>query len=282
MSIIEGNSPDGTGEVLEALRPTLEDLGVTYFFQSSPMDPSEGDRIDKLARLRNAALRPLYQNPELMSETSTVVFLNDVVACVEDVLELTLQLRTLDADMTCAMDWNPGDPPWFYDSWIARGINGDTFFEFPDDMEWVNMDDLFWNEHKSARLLEEHRPFQVFSCWNGGVAIRARPLLDGLRFRAPNLDVGECVQGEPQVFCKDLWFRGYGKIAVIPTVNFGYADSDGPEIKEKMGFVSDWVGDQDPEGDRIEWTGPPDDVKCIEPWTRQFWQPWNATFDLNF
>jgi alpha-1,3-mannosyltransferase len=136
--IVEGNSPNGTGKILEAMRPRLESLGITYFYQTSPLNPLDEDRIGRLARLRNAALRPIFDNPEQMSDTATVVFLNDVLAYPEDALKLTLQLRTLDADMSCAMDWNPGEPPWFYDSWISRGIKGDTFFEFPESkpMGW--------------------------------------------------------------------------------------------------------------------------------------------------
>jgi alpha-1,3-mannosyltransferase len=130
--IVEGNSPNGTGKILEAMRPRLESLGITYFYQTSPLNPLDEDRIGRLARLRNAALRPIFDNPEQMSDTATVVFLNNVLAYPEDALKLTLQLRTLDADMSCAMDWNPGEPPWFYDSWISRGIKGDTFFEFPE------------------------------------------------------------------------------------------------------------------------------------------------------
>jgi alpha-1,3-mannosyltransferase len=98
-----------------------------------------------------------------------------------------------------------------------------------------------------------------------------------LRFRAPNETASECVQGEPQVFCKDLFFRDHGKIMVVPSVNFGYNLNAARKIKQKLGFVSDKVKEQDRQGDKIQWLGPPDKVKCIEPWSKQFWQPWNAT-----
>ncbi|KAF3068285.1 Alpha-1,3-mannosyltransferase CMT1, partial [Daldinia childiae] len=93
LSIVEGNSPDGTFEVVEAIRPGLEDLGITYFYQTTALNPSDGDRIEKLAALRNAALQPIFDNPDMVSPSSTVIFLNDVLACAEDILELTLQLR---------------------------------------------------------------------------------------------------------------------------------------------------------------------------------------------
>ncbi|EFY87270.1 alpha-1,3-mannosyltransferase CMT1 [Metarhizium acridum CQMa 102] len=276
LSIVEGNSPDGTFEVVEALRPGLEDLGVTYFYQTTALNPSNGDRIEKLSALRNAALQPIFDNPGMVSPSSTVIFLNDVLACAEDILELTLQLRLLNADMTCAMDWEVTDPPRFYDVWIGRSVSGNSFWEIPEDMRWNRPFDLFWNEPETARRFRDRVPFQVFACWNGGVSFRAQPLLEGLRFRAPNFTAGECVQGEPQLFCAELWFRGHGRIAVVPSVNFGYNKPDYAYIKKRMGFVSDWVGNQPSTTEQIEWVGPPDEVKCIEPWSKQFWQPWNA------
>ncbi|KHO02061.1 alpha-1,3-mannosyltransferase CMT1 [Metarhizium album ARSEF 1941] len=276
LSIVEGNSPDGTFEVLEAIRPDLERLGVSYFCRTTALNPSQDDRIEKLAALRNAALQPVLDIPDMLSPSSTVVFLNDVLACAEDILELALQLRLLGADMTCAMDWEITEPPRFYDVWIGRSILGDTFWDIPANMSWDKALDLFSNEPETAKRFGHHLPFQVFACWNGGVSFRMQPLLEGLRFRAPNFTAGECVQGEPQLFCAELWYRGHGKIAVVPAVNFGYSNGGYDYIKKNVGFVSDWVRDQSPTTSHINWVGPPDEVKCIEPWSKQFWQPWNA------
>jgi hypothetical protein len=99
LSVVEGNSDDGTWEVLSALRPELEALGVTYFLRSSDINPgASDDRIGKLAELRSQALEPLRNNrndtarslglpgAELdFAEDATVVFLNDVAACTEDI-----------------------------------------------------------------------------------------------------------------------------------------------------------------------------------------------------
>ncbi|KUI71252.1 hypothetical protein VM1G_11763 [Cytospora mali] len=43
LSIVEGNSGDGTPEVLAAIRPEIEALGTEYFFQSSDVNPKEGE-----------------------------------------------------------------------------------------------------------------------------------------------------------------------------------------------------------------------------------------------
>lgn len=67
LSVVEGNSPDGTGEVLAALRPRLTALGVrTHMVLSSTADPL----------------------PRGEQDEPTVLFINDVAICPDDVLEL--------------------------------------------------------------------------------------------------------------------------------------------------------------------------------------------------
>lgn len=137
LSIVEGNSNDGTNEVLEAIRPEIEALGTEYFFQSSDVNPKDGERIFSLAKLRNLALQPLLDDARRYSAQSTVVFLNDVAICMEDILELVYQRSLLGADMTCAMDWTyVGRDPTFYDVWISRTLKGESFFRIPEDRSW--------------------------------------------------------------------------------------------------------------------------------------------------
>ncbi|GFP59389.1 hypothetical protein ACSS6W_010706 [Trichoderma asperelloides] len=278
LSIVEGDSPDGTGDVLAALRPSLEALGVTYIYNSSTVKSAEGDRIAKLAKLRNMPLEPIFEQSIPIADDASVIFLNDVAACAEDILELILQKQELNADMTCAMDWTyPGDEPNFYDVWIARGINGDSFFHIPANGNWGEAHNLFWNAPDTRSRFDELRPFQVFACWNGATVFSAKPIVEGLHFRTNYHKTGECFQGEPVLFCKDMWWRGYGKIAVVPSVNLEYTDKNGKRIKEDKGYVSDIVADQDPRDDLIEWTGPPDTVRCMPTWKDQFFQRWNKS-----
>lgn len=277
LSIVEGNSPDGTADVLVALKPFLEHFDIPYYYQSSTLNPKKGNRIEKLAKLRNLALEPLFAN-ERVSSQSTVLFVNDVAACPEDLLELALQRRVLGADMTCGMDWAfVGPDPTFYDVWISRGINGDTFFKIPLSGSWDFAWDLFWNDPKSKARLLAGQPFQVYSCWNGAAAFTAAPLLgpDGLRFRASSK--GHCQHGEPQNFCKDLWQRGHGKIAVVPTVNLEYTNEKGARIKSLIGYTSGLIRELGDAGAAIEWAGPPEKVRCVESWGNQFWKPWKVS-----
>ncbi|KAL6824913.1 alpha-1,3-mannosyltransferase CMT1 [Trichoderma camerunense] len=278
LSIVEGDSPDGTGDVLAALRPSLEALGVTYIYNSSTVHSAEGNRIAKLAALRNMPLEPIFQGTLPMADDASVIFLNDVAACPEDILELILQKKTLNADMTCAMDWTySGEDPTFYDVWIARGMNGDSFFHIPSNGNWGEAHNLFWNAPDTKSRFESLRPFQAFACWNGATVFSAQPIAEGLRFRTNYDKKGECFQGEPVLFCKDMWWRGYGKIAVVPSVNLEYSITNGRKLKKLKGFVSDNVANHDERSDRIEWAGPPDTVRCMPTWKDQFMQRWNKS-----
>lgn len=145
LSIVEGNSDDGTAEVLEAITAEIEGLGTEYYFQTSNIDPkaktsSEGEtggRIVSLAQLRNMALQPMLDDKRRYKSNATVIFLNDVAICMEDILELVYQRTFLGADMTCAMDWTYlGTHPTFYDVWISRTMSGESFFRIPEDKSW--------------------------------------------------------------------------------------------------------------------------------------------------
>lgn len=288
LSIIEGNSDDGTGEVLAALRPNLEKLGVTYHLRTTTINPKKGDRIAALAELRNLALQPILdantQTPDSSvhryTADTTVIFLNDVAACPDDILELLHQRRFLGADMVCGMDWTyVGRDPTFYDVWIARTIRGDSFFDIPPDGNWNSAWNLFWNDAGTQARYNARRPFQVFSCWNGGAVFGAEPLLlgeSGVRFRRARQ--GECHQGEPQLFCKDLWWMGFGKIAVVPTVNLEYSNEAGEKIKKAKGYVSQFVDVAQWVDEEIEWRAePPEKVKCMAVYSDQFFEAWNKT-----
>lgn len=264
------------------LRVPLEQEGILYYFNTSDTNPHEDEqfRINKLADLRNEVLEPLIATAVSYSRNSTVIFLNDVSLCMEDILELVHQRVHQKADMTCAMDWvGAWNNPSFYDICIARGMTGDGYFNIPPETtSWDNAWDLFWNDPKAAHRYWSNKPFQVFACWNGGTAFAALPILErAIRFRAPWTEKGECRQGEPTIFCKEMWKIGYGKIAVVPTVNMEYSDDAARGIKRWKGYVGSHVTeDGEGEDDMIEWEEtPPEQVKCYEGWENQSWRPWD-------
>ena len=275
LSIVEGRSDDGTYEILRLLRKDVERIGAKYFLQTNEINPKVGDRIKALSELRNQALQPLIEAQPEIDNGVTVIFVNDVAICMEDILELIHQRRYQDADMTCAMDWTyVGPDPTFYDVWIARGMNGDSFFNIPPDGNWNSAWNLFWNNPEAKKRLDTGKPFQVFSCWNGAVAFTAKPIIQQkVKFRSAFEK--ECGQGEPKSFCKDMWISGYGKIAVVPSVNLEYSDENGKKIKSTKGYVSRFLGNGNND-DKIEWEKkPPPKVKCIPNYENQHWRPWD-------
>ncbi|KAI4627282.1 uncharacterized protein J4E87_003844 [Alternaria ethzedia] len=214
--------------------------GIRYYFKSSDINPlAKGEnRIENLAKLRNLALRDLIAHPEHYDEDTTVIFSNDVALCMEDILEIIHQRKFQGADQTCAMDWTyVGDNPTYYDVWIGRGMTGDLFFNIPEDGSWDNAWNLFYNDPKSQARWSTSKPFQVFSCWNGITAFTAKPLMEKkIKFRTHK--EGECFQGEPKLFAKDMWFNGYGKIAVVPSVNVEYSDEGTKKLRALKGSTS--------------------------------------------
>ncbi|KAH8912609.1 family 69 glycosyltransferase [Coniochaeta sp. PMI_546] len=305
VSIVEGNSDDGTLEVLELLKKEFQRMGILYYLRTTPLNPADGNRIEKLAMLRAMALAPVTgiytpdtdpDSPDFpapstvpqlpLAEEATVLFLNDVAACAEDMLELLHQRTLQSADMACAMDWtHPGPDPLFYDVWVSRALNGDLFFDIPPvTTTWDHAKDLFWNEPVARARLAAGKPFQVFACWNGAVTFTAEPLVKnevGFRSAKP----GECFQGEPQLFCKDLWYKGYGKIMVVPSVNLEYTDSLGRQVKKEKGYVGEWIVDENEEKNgtslMVPWQlEPPSQVKCMPTFDRQDWMPWNESLPL--
>lgn len=195
------------------------------------------------------------------------------------------------------MDWNdrsvkllpssdtpsPGTPTIFYDVWVARSMSGSMFFDIPSFWgTWWWSANLFFDHPASRTRFDAGLPTQVFSCWNGGVALAAGPLVrGGITFRSER--PGECHQGEPQLLCKDLWWKGLGRIAVVPAVNFGYSDALGRWVKGERGYVSDFVegrrmAEVDGEAERIAWEEqPPDMVNCVPRFTDQKMLPWNES-----
>ncbi|OAP54909.1 hypothetical protein AYL99_10609 [Fonsecaea erecta] len=272
LSIVARSSNDGTLEILENIREEMATLNVTYYFSTSDIDPfKEGkDYITEWAALRNLALDPLVRQPELYDPDTTVIFLNDGAICTDDILELIYQKVYQRADMTCGMDWaNHGET--FVDVGASRGMTGDKFV-YAEDSSIDPNNTFFRHDPKTKTRFEARVPFQVYSCWNGGAVFTAQPLLrHNVTFRVSRGD--ECHMGEPLLLCKDFWKYGYGRIAVVPSVNIGYNDDEARQTKKRYGFATEIVQrvEQDDLEDvggairhsKIRWqTAPPKTVKC--------------------
>ena len=286
LSIVEGRSTDGTYEILRTLGPELEKLGVRYFLQNSDIHPQmNGDRIVLLAELRNLALRDIYEQPKSYAPNTTIIFSNDIYLCTEDVLELVHQQFAQGAYMTCGMDHNlgPGGQARFYDGWVARSMTGNSFYKGWWDGARARSknnekfsDVAFWDDKPTSRRFRDFQPVQVYACWNGIVALAAGPFMDGsIRFRGVEYDQKECFQGEPTLLAKDLWLNGFGRTAVVPSINTAYSYDHFEIVRRERGGVSDHLCQSDVE--KITWkTEPPEKVKCKPTWEdKDTWVPWN-------
>ena len=90
-------------------------------------------RIERLAAMRNDAMRPFYDSlPSGLTPDghpwTAVVFYNDVYLSATHFLEMLHQHFAQDADMTCGWD-HAGK--WFYDGWVGRDMSGDLYTPFP-------------------------------------------------------------------------------------------------------------------------------------------------------
>ena len=111
VSVYENGSDDVTPELLALFGQMLHSVGTSYTIvaqgRAVASDFSGHRRIPVLAQFRNRALLPLL-DPKVapaMAGFDHVVFLNDIVFCAADVLEVVLQRKQLNAVMTTALDF---------------------------------------------------------------------------------------------------------------------------------------------------------------------------------
>lgn len=198
LSIYENDSKDTTAQMLGQLAAALERIGIDgLWITSSKMKSAitTENRIDMLAEIRNAAIRPLLP----FAGSGTIIFINDVILCASDILEMILQLQIQSADAVVGVDWADStsdgpSPPYVYDAWVLRGINGQMVYRQSKTTPWplappAGQD---WITHAfSTQDTEVHErwlnnlPFPVYAGWGGIVALKAELFVEhGLRFRS--------------------------------------------------------------------------------------------------
>ncbi|KIJ36449.1 glycosyltransferase family 69 protein [Sphaerobolus stellatus SS14] len=128
-SIWENGSEDHTAALLVMLEQALKALGVRYkiVVKGTSQRPNKegGRRILELAHVRNAALDELYTGEAAtkmgIAKFDMVLFMNDIIWCAADMLEIIEEHLTQSASMTCATDWGNRV---VYDRWVARTMAG--------------------------------------------------------------------------------------------------------------------------------------------------------------
>ena len=214
VSIHESGSWDRSADALRELDAALGDLGVARDIVLDPTTHKEEverdvppgtpgwiptsrgrhelRRIPYLARLRNRSLAPLRDMAVLAAvaeatgkNTDTkdgpqartfdrVLFLGDVVFTVDDVLAL-LATNGGSYGAACSLDFHK--PPSYYDTFALRDADGHEHATHT----WP-----YFRSYASRRAMKLSVPVPVKSCWNGMVAMPARPFTiaeDPLAFR---------------------------------------------------------------------------------------------------
>ena len=291
ISIYENGSYDKTIDMLGELAAALVALKVDgLWFRHSYLVRTYTDRILSLANLRNEALFPLLP----FAAGGILLFINDVVTCGADLLELPHQLRLQNSHGVFSVDWGVRDEfnktqGRIYDFWVARGINGQLpypwkrpagFNPMSPNEDWV-LD--FWMTQEKAihdRWLEG-RPFPVYAGWNGAVALQSSFFTrDHLRFRAsmkagwqggddsgvlgkwgrllatPGYLESDCAASECSLFMRDIWnlMDGQARFVLAPQSRTAYHLGDWNDIKDQVPPVRRSGADNSLE-ELIDWWG---------------------------
>ncbi|RXK41991.1 alpha-1,3-mannosyltransferase [Tremella mesenterica] len=221
VSIYENGSNDQTKALLRIFDALARTVGLRVIIRTSMRTRGQfNHRIEYLAEVRNAAMVPLHELRDNENEVfDSIVFMNDILPCVDDLLELIWQSRRQNAGITCAADYMYHDDigaPVFYDNWVARDINGTALENAP-------FEQVFHHTESNHRF-QRHLPIQVQSCWNGIAILDPAPFYQPphVKFRMARLPDGECSASECSLICNDYWNTGYGRIIMVPRVKLAY------------------------------------------------------------
>ena len=235
VSLLEsGSGPeDQTPVHMQKMRDRLQAQGISNVISTGSTRTSAvwkkeevGSRINFLARLRNAAMIPaLDGHPE--GHFDKVFFINDVFMCGGDMLRLLAHT----ADVACGLDFED-DTDQLYDKWVHSEWLFDKF----------NL--TYFREDYKYQKRVNTPAFNVFSCWNGGIATNAALWYNGARFREGMRELGtdDCSQSECSLWSMDAHTLGYHNVVLDPSVQTAYVwkpyvmnfrDSN-PEVKKAV------------------------------------------------
>ncbi|KAH1515128.1 hypothetical protein KXX29_000456 [Aspergillus fumigatus] len=252
VSVYESGSWDDTKGALRDLDVELDRLGVrrnitlsdtTHQDEISVSPLSEGwidtprgrkelRRIPYLARLRNLTLRPLEDLERQGIAFDKILFLNDVVFTVDDVIEL---LNTNEGVYAAACSIDYSRPPLYYDTFALRDSYGD---------EHVMQTWPYFRSTVSRHALFNMSPVPAKSCWNGMVAMPIEPFVSAtpLRFRGipDSLAVFHLEGSECCLIHADNPLSGHQGVYLNPKVRVGY---NGPAY-EAVHPAGSWLSPQ--------------------------------------
>ena len=230
ISIVENeDSKDKTRDYLKELKTYLDKNNITNKFilkkeiEDIRKKPYLSKKLGPLklvyySILRNKCLDFIYEIPNLNFENTKVIFFNDIYYKYEDIINL-ISTNNEDYDAVCALDFND----FFYDRWVSIDLDGNSLLlNFP-----------FIVNKEAQDLILNHKPFRVFSCWNGVTVFTASPLKNKiLQFRFKKgktkrkYKINNCqdydYESECTYFHIDLFSLGYTKKFINPDVRVSY------------------------------------------------------------
>ncbi|KAF9888427.1 hypothetical protein FE257_008705 [Aspergillus nanangensis] len=252
LSVFESGSWDDTKGALRDLDVMLDRIGVSRNITVSDIthddeisakpaehgwiDTSRGKkelrRIPYLARLRNLSLQPLHQ---LLLEGETfdrVLFLNDVVFTKDDVINL-ISTNNGEYGAACSLDFSK--PPLYYDTFALRDSQGHEHLM----QSWP-----FFRSKKSRNAMKALSPVPVASCWNGMVAMPAKPFMSNppLEFRGvpDSLSAFHVEGSECCLIHADNPLSKERGVFVNPNVRVGYNGPAYAAVHPAQHWLSSW------------------------------------------
>ncbi|OMH81486.1 Alpha-1,3-mannosyltransferase CMT1 [Zancudomyces culisetae] len=221
----------------------------------------------------------IYSDSNQKNKFDKIVFINDVMFCRNDILELILQSYIHGADITCPLDLdfydetgkNP-DEKRFRDTWVARDINGNAFKKTLDKMV---------SDERGTERMKKYQPFQVQCCWNGIAILNPRPFEapTNLQFRRSKVPSNECAASECSLLCNDFWRLGYNKVVVVPGVQVAY---DTKEFSQLEKYYSNMTRDQIFDTTPIKFQEGPEFVECSPLTKYNFRDPEKFTVSIDY
>jgi hypothetical protein len=228
ISIVEnGDSKDKTRDYLRKFKTYLDKNKIInkFILRKEVEDPrikihpfrKYGPlRIKYFSILRNKCLDLIYEIPNLNFENTKIIFFNDIYYKYEDIINL-ISTNNEDYDAVCALDFDN----YFYDRWVSIDLDGNSLLKkFP----------FIVNKEAQDQILN-HKPFRVFSCWNGVIVFTAAPLKNKtLQFRYTKKNkkykINNCQKVKYESECTylhiDLFNLGYSKKFINPDVRVTY------------------------------------------------------------
>ena len=213
------------------LRKEVEDprKKIHPFYRYGPL------RIIFFSILRNKCLDFIYEIPNLDFDNTKVIFFNDIYYKYEDIINL-ISTNNEDYDAVCALDFIS----YFHDRWVSIDLDGNSLLkDFP-----------FIINKEAQDLVLNHKPFRVFSCWNGVIVFTASPLKNKtLQFRYTrnkekrkyklNNVLKVNYESECTYLHIDLFNLGYTKKFINPEVRVTYQYSNFFKRKYYYPFFKD-------------------------------------------